>query len=164
MALGIITGRQIGRNRDGDKSRVLLQVQLVDDDMRTVELFAQAGEDVNPANGCRVVVLNLADSYKAGVAVSDDLTPEVDPGEKEIYSTDNPVTAKKARIKLTGTGDVEINQGTESAVTFAQLDTALQLLVTAINAALSTKLDGAGTAGALTLDISLAESPTVKLP
>ncbi|GAH42743.1 unnamed protein product, partial [marine sediment metagenome] len=40
----------------------------------------------------------------------------------------------------------------------------LQLLVTAINAAFATKLNGAGAAGGLALDISLAESPTVKVP
>jgi len=163
VGIGIITGRTIGKNRDGDKDRTLLQVQMLDEDVRTVELFTQAGEDTSPANGCRVIVVTLPGT-KGAVAVSDDLAPEVDPGEKEIYSTDNPATGKQARTLWDAAGNVVHNQGAKSAVSFADLDTALQLLVTAINAALATKLDGAGGAGALTLDISLAESATVKIP
>jgi hypothetical protein len=112
--VGIITNRQIGPNRDGDKSRLLLQVQMVDDDMRTVELVTQAGEDTNPANGCRVVVINVP-GYKVAVAVTDDLTPEVDPGEKEIYSTDNPATAKQARTRWKSDGTIVHNLGTTEA-------------------------------------------------
>ncbi len=163
VSLGRITGRTIGKNRDGDKNRVMLQVELEESDVRTVELFSQAGEDVNPANGCRVIVLSLPGT-KCAVAVSDDLAPEVSAGEKEIYSTDNPATAKQARTLWDSSGNVVHNQGVKSAVSYADLNTALQLLVTAINAALATKLDGGGSAGALTLDISLAESPTVKIP
>ena len=163
MALGIITNRRIGKNRDGTQDRVILQVEISTDDVQTVELFTQAGEDTNPANGCRVNIIPVSNSYKIGVGVSDGLTPECDPGEKEFYSTDNPVTAKQARLKLNSAGEIVLNQGTDSAVKFSDLDTALQLLVTAINGALATKLDGGGSAGALTLDISAAEVPGVKL-
>jgi hypothetical protein len=177
MALGIITNRRIGKNRDGNQNRVILQVELMADDVQTVELFTQAGEDTNPANGCRVNVIPVSNSYKIGVGVSDGLTPEVDPGEKEIYSTDNPVTVKKARIKLNTDGDVIIdadsgakaeikndgdiilNSGTGSALKYTELDAALQLLVTAINF----ELQALGGAGALTLDITAAEVPEVKL-
>lgn len=162
--IGIITGREVKKNRDGDKDRLLLQVEMISGDIRTVELVSQAGEDTNPASGCRVVVIDVADSYKVGIAISDDLAPEVDPGEKEIYSTDSPATAKQARTKWDGAGNVVHNQGVNSAVSYVALDAALQLLVTAINAALATKKDEAGSAGGLTLDISLSESPTVKLP
>jgi hypothetical protein len=181
MALGIITGRRIGKNRDGNQDRVILQVEISADDVQTVELFTQAGEDTNPADGCRVNIIPVSDSYKIGVGVSDGLTPEVDPGEKEIYSTDDPVTVKKARIKLNKDGDIIIdadggaeveikndgdiilNSGTGSALKYTELDTALQLLVVAINAALATKLDGVGAPGAVVLDISASEVPEVKL-
>lgn len=164
--IGIITGRTIGLNRDGDKPRVLLQVELELDDVRTIELIPKSGVDENPGNGCRVVVVDVAgeDNYSVGIAVTDDLTPSVLPGEKEIYSTNSPVTTKLARIKLDTLGNVVNNQGSNSAVSYAALNTALQLLVTAINAAFATKLNGSGAAGGLALDISAAESPTVKLP
>ena len=165
MAIGIIRGRSIGKSLDGDKDRVILQVELMpnDEDIRLVELFTQSGDDTSPASGCRVNVVPITDNYDIAVGVSDGLTPEVDPGEREFYSTDDPVTAKQARIKLDKDGNIIFNQGTGTSVEFLALDTALQLLVGAINTALSTKLDGAGAAGTLTLDISAAEVPEVLL-
>lgn len=160
--IGIIKGRRIGKNRDGDKNVLLLQVEIIEnEDARTIEIFSSA--DFNPANGTRVYICDVTDSYQIAVATSDGLAPEVEPGEIEIYSTDNPVTAKQARIYLNTDGEIILNQGTKSSVNFVDLNTQLQLLVTAINAALATKLDGAGSAGTLTLDISTAEVPEVKL-
>jgi hypothetical protein len=160
--IGVVTGRRIGKNRDGDKSVLILQVSLIDgEDTRSIEIFSSG--DFNPANGTRVYICDVSDSYQVAVATSDGLTPEVEAGEVEIYSTDNPVTAKQARIYLNKDGEIILNQGTKSAVNFLDLNTQLQLLVTAINAALATKLDGGGSAGVLTLDITTAEVPEVKL-
>jgi len=164
MDIGVITGREIAINRDGDTPRLLLQVVFTETDVKTVELVSQHGEDVNPPTGARVVTINLSDSYEVGIAVSDNIIPEVDPGEKEIYSTDALGLLKKARVKLGDDGVVTANQGVNSAVSYAALNAALQTLVTAINATFATKLNGAGAAGGLVLDISLAESPTVKIP
>ena len=164
MELGIITGRTIEKNRDGDKDRIILQVEIIADDVRPVELISQAGEDTNPANGCRVLVSETDKSYSVGVAVTDDLAPEVDAGEKEIYSTDSPATQKLARLKFNKNSELIVNEGTKSAVSHAELNTALQSLVTAINAVLATKFDAGGTPGTLTLDISTSEVTKVKLP
>ena len=194
MALGIITGRQITTNRDGDKTRIILQVEMIDDDVRTVELVSQAGEDTNPANGCRVVVIDVP-GCKLGVAVTDDLSPECDPGEKELYSTDSPATTKKARTKWTSDGDIisdadggaklelqnggdaVFHDGSESAVKYADLDTGLQNFVTDINVELGKISIAIGTLATalgitpnpyintpVTLDISAAEVPEVKVP
>ncbi len=129
MQIGIITGRDIKAPRDGDKDRVLLKCDMMEevDDVRLTELFSQAGDDVNPANGCRAVILNIA-GHKIVIAVSDDLAPEVDPGEREIYSTDNPVTAKQARIKWAKNGDVIVNEGTDNAVRYSKLEEAFNQL------------------------------------
>jgi hypothetical protein len=166
MDLGIIKGRLIGKNRDGDKDRVILQVELIDEDVRTVELISQAGQDENPANGCRVYVIDVVneDNYMVGIAVTDDLTPEVDPGEKEIYSTDSPVTTKLATLKWNSSGELELNGNADFAVSWTDLNTQLQSLVSAINAALATKKDEAGSAGGLSLDLSSAKVSEVKLP
>jgi len=164
MNLGTVTGREIGKNRDGDKDRVLLQVKIFNDDTRQVELIGQHGEDVNPANGCRVIIFDITDAYQAAIAITDDLEPEVEAGEKEIYSTDSPATSKLARIKLDKNGNIINNQGSKSIVTFSDLDAALQQLVTDINTAFASKLDGGGSSGTLALDISGAESDTVKVP
>jgi hypothetical protein len=160
--VGIIRGRKIKRNRDGDKERVILQVEILTDDIRTVELFTQCGEDTNPADGCKVNILN-ADGYKIGVGISDGITPECKPGEKEFYSTDNPVTSKLAKIKLNKDSEIILNDGLKSAVNYQDLVVALNTFATAVNSVLATKLDGGGSAGVLTIDISSAEVPKVKL-
>lgn len=160
--IGIVTGRRIGKNRDGDKDVLILQVELITgEDTRSIEIFSSS--DFNPANGTRVYICNVSDSYQVAVATSDGITPESEPGEVEIYSTDNPVTTKQARIYLNKDGEIILNQGTKSAVNYVDLNTQLQLLVTAINSALASKLDGGGSAGVLTLDITTAEVPEVKL-
>lgn len=160
--IGIVTGRRIGKNRDGDKDVLILQVELISgEDTRSIEIFSSS--DFNPANGTRVYICNVSDSYQVAVATSDGLTPECEAGEREFYSTDSPVTTKKARFKLNKDGEIILNQGTKSAVNYVDLNTQLQLLVTAINSALATKLDGGGSAGALTLDLTTAEVPEVKL-
>lgn len=103
MELGIIKGAEIKKNKDGTKNRLLLQVEVIPEDIRTVEMINQAGEDTYPAEGCRVLVVD-AKGFMAGIAITDDLEPEVEPGEKEIYSTDSPATVKKARLKLGSDG------------------------------------------------------------
>jgi hypothetical protein len=164
MNLGIITGREIKKNRDGNADRIILQVEMLAGDVRTVELISQSGENTNPADECRVVVVDLAKGYKGGIAVTDDLTPEVDAGEKELYSTDNPATTKLARLKLNSSSEIELNGNSDYAVSWTDLNTVLQALVTAINAAFATKADAAGANPGLTLDLSSAKVLTVRLP
>lgn len=125
--IGVVTGRRISRNRDGDKNVLILQVSLIDgEDTRSIELFSSS--DFNPANGTRVYICNVSDSYQVAVATSDGLAPEVEPGEVEFYSTDNPVTAKQARIYLNKDGEIILNQGTDFAVRFSALETAFNQL------------------------------------
>lgn len=156
--IGIVTGRRIGKNRDGDKNVLILQVSLIDgEDTRSIEIFSSA--DFNPANGTRVYICNVSDSYQVAVATSDGLTPEVEAGEIEIYSTDNPVTAKQARIYLNKDGKIILNQGTKSALNHPDTVNALNTFLTALNG----QLTGLGAAGGLTIDLSTAEVPEVLL-
>lgn len=67
-------------------------------------------------------------------------------------------------IKVDPAGIISINGDTDFAVSWTDLNTALQTLVTNINAVLATKKDEAGTAGTLSLDLLAAKSLTVKLP
>lgn len=125
--VGIVTGRRIDKNRDGDKNVLILQVELIEgEDVRSIEIFSSS--DFNPANGTRVYICDVSDSYQVAVATSDGLAPESDPGEIEIYSTDNPVTAKQARIYLNKDGEIILNQGSDFAVRFSALETAFNQL------------------------------------
>lgn len=156
--VGIVRGRRIGKNRDGDKNVLILQVEIIDgEDTRSIEIFSSG--DFNPANGTRVYICDVTDSYQIAVATSDGLTPEVEPGEIEIYSTDNPVTAKQARIYLNTDGEIILNQGTKSAFNYPDTVTALNTFLTALNG----QLTGLGAPGGLTIDLSAAEIPEVKL-
>ena len=162
--VGIVTGRRIGKNRDGDKNVLILQVELITgEDTRSIEIFSSG--DFSPANGTRVYICDVSDSYQVAVATSDGLTPEVEPGEVEIYSTDNPVTTKQARIYLNKDGEIILNQGTKSAVSYGELLTGLQNELSTINQNFQTIASSLGiTLPTVTLNISSAEVKKVKLP
>lgn len=64
-------------------------------------------------------------------------------------------------IKIDGAA-IQLNGSSKLLVTHAELDTALQSMVTAINGALATKKDEPGSPGSVTVDISAAKTTTVK--
>lgn len=161
---GIITGREVTTNRDGTNQRVMLQVQMSNpDDIQTVEYVNLPGQDENPINGSRVYIIEVGSSYKIGIAVDDGVDPWGDPGEKRVYSTDDS-GAIQAFINLLKTGIIEVNGNVDFAVRFDALEARMQILVTAINAAFATKINGSGAAGGLVLDLSSAKVAEVKLP
>lgn len=170
--IGVVTNRRIGKNRDGSADKVILQLEIIKgEDVRTVELFSQSGEDVNPANGCRANIISIIDSYLLAVGISDDLMPECEPGERELYSTDNPVTLKKARLKLDKNSHVVINQGTNFAVKYNELKTAFEELKKKFDEHTHPYVDtpvGASTTSATTTpstaDITTTKSATVRIP
>lgn len=161
--IGTVKGFQIGPNRDGTEDVLLLQVEMSDpDDIQTVEYYSGAGDDTIPPEGSLVTILSVGRAWKIAIASNDNIAPTMAEGERKIYSSDAGVI--KAFINWLADGDLELNGNANSAVTFSALNTALQSLVTAINATFATKLDGGGTAGVLSLDISAAEEDTVRLP
>ena len=172
MELGIIKGRTIEKNRDGDKDRIILQVEIIADDVRPVELISQAGEDTSPANGCRVLISEADESYSVAVAVTDDLAPEVEPGEKEFYSTDNPATQKLARLKFNKDSELELNGNTDFAVRYSELKTGFDQLktdfnnlITAYNAHIhiTTATVGVGLPGVIAVTTSVGSSSTADI-
>lgn len=163
VAIGTVTGQEIKENRDGAADVRLLQVQLSNaSDIQTVQYMPMAGDDSPPQIGDLVVVMPIGPAFMVALGIQDSIVPSMAAGERKLYSRDG-AGAIAAFINLLAGGDLELNGNVNTAIRFTPLDTALQLLVTAINAALATKADASGTAGALTLDISTAESPTVKL-
>jgi hypothetical protein len=135
--LGIITGSQIRKNRDGTVDRIILQVESIPGDVRSVEYIGEHGLDSRPSRGCRAFVTDAANGYKAALAVTDDLTPEVGPGEKEFYSTDDPATTKLARLKLNSAGEIELNGDADNAIRYTEYDINIQSILTQINANLT---------------------------
>jgi hypothetical protein len=130
--------------------------------MQTVQYFNPAGEDAGPPIGSQVIILDVGPAFKVAIAVQDNIAPSSDPGEKTIYSQQGD--AVKAFINLLTSGIINLNGDADFAVRFNALETALQQLVTDINTALGGKLDGSGTPGTITLDVSGAKVDEVKLP
>lgn len=161
---GTITGFEVMKNRNGDHERLMLQVQISSpDDIQTVEYVALPGQDEAPIIGSKVYIIQVSDGYKIGIGVDDGIVPEGVAGRKRMYSIDADGNIK-ALIRLVESGIIELNGTGDFAVRYDALDVAFQTFVTAVNTALGTKLDGAGTPGVLTLDISAAKVDEVTLP
>ena len=128
---GTVTKHKIGKNNDGDKLVVLLQVQMSDeDDIQTVELFTQAGDESIPPVGTEVIIVSPTSNRKIAIAESDTIEPEDGAGNREIYSQSNG--AKKARIKLNSGGLILFSNDVED------LKTILNTLITEIKAIITT--------------------------
>lgn len=104
--IGIVTGRETGKNRGTGLPVRLLQVQLTDvTDVQTVQLIEQAGEESNPPNGSLVAITAAGQAYKISTGIDDGIEPIMGPGGKRIYSTDsNGVVI--AEIKLDPEGRI----------------------------------------------------------
>lgn len=129
----------------------------------SARLYGPAGDDSPPLDDDRIALMKIDGSGKwvaVGVLVKSD---NAEPGEKKLYSRDANGNVK-AEIYLKKDGVMELNGNADFAVSHTDLNTALQVLVTAINANFATKLDGGGATGILTLDISGAKVAGVKLP
>lgn len=114
--IGTVKGHEIGKNLDGDRDVVLLQVQLSDiEDVQTVELYSQSGMDFIPPLESTVIVTELRNNWKIGIATKDIIMPVATGGEYEIYSSDSG--AKKARIKLKTNGLVLFKNDVEDLKT-----------------------------------------------
>ena len=133
VAVGKITGRTIGKNRDGDSDVILLQVEVSDaDDIQTVELHRGAGVDLNPPDDSIVVLVRAGNAWQIAATVNDNVTPDdLDQGVYEIYASDSG--AKTAKVNLDPGGDVTLNDGTQSAVSFPELKAQFDTLVTDFN-------------------------------
>lgn len=159
IRIGTVTGREVKKNRDGSNDRLMLQVEITDsDDIQTVELRNTSGEDNNPVNGLQVLILDVGSAFKLAIATDDGITPSMLPGEKKIYSIDAGTIS--AFINFFLGGIIEINGNADFAVRFNALNTALQTMLTSLNA----DIVSAGGSGNTTLDLSAAKVNDVKLP
>lgn len=168
IEIGTVTGYQIGPNRDSTSSVLLLQCIMSEPtDVQTIEYIPAPGEDVNPAVGSNVIVLKIGDAYRFAIAGDDNITPEMLPGEKKIYSISG--VAVSAFINLLSTGILELNGNADFAVRFNALKTQFDELKTAFNTHVHSGVTaGASSTGAATpqsaADLTSAQVLTVKLP
>jgi phage gp45-like len=172
---GIVTGRELKKNRDSGNDRLLLQVQITDaDDIHTVEYMSPPGEDSNPPNGTKVLIVDVGRAYKVAIAADDNISPSMAEGEKKLYSISSGTIA--AFINFLQSGIVEINGNNDFAVRFNELETGFNQFrtdfnnfVTIFNAHTQVVSGGVAQIPAVpgvqtTADISAAKVNEVKLP
>lgn len=137
MQSGTIKDTSTGKNRDGENDVRLLKVELFDpDDLQTAQLMTQAGEDNNPPKESRVIVLSIGSAWKIAIAVDDGITPEVEQGERKVYSSDGG--AIKAFIHFKKNGDVIINGDGDNAIRYSKMKEAFDQLKSDFNNFLTT--------------------------
>lgn len=138
IAIGGVTGRFIGKNRDGISPGRLLQVVFTGiHDVQTVEA-AQPGEEYNPPDGTRVITVQAGNACKMSVGFDDGVAPVMAVGGKRLYSTDQTGETVKAELRLHPDGKVELFNG-EVALT---LQPNGQAIVANDNASFTMNADG----------------------
>lgn len=187
---GIVTGREITTNKDGDETVEMLEVQVSDNnDIQTVQLMTQAGDNSSPPDGSLVVIVDVGDAYKIAISVQDNITPTTNAGEKKFYSSlDGAIKAfinlkdngdieiendAGANVKVLSDGNVEIQGNTDTAVAFADLKAGFDTLKAELNTFIGVFNGHDHVAGVglptssgtpATASIDASELPTIKVP
>lgn len=130
---GEVTGSEVKTNRDGIFEKILLQVRISDiDDIQTVQLMTQTGNETRPPNGSTVLIVAVGDAWKIAIASDDDIVPSMAVGEKKLYSLS--AGSISAFINLLSTGIIELNGNADFAVRYTALETAFNQLLSDFNA------------------------------
>jgi len=171
MQTGLIKGSSYRVNRDGSGKKLLLEVEITDpDDIQTVELMTQAGDDINPPDNSRVTIIKIGSAWKIAIASDDGIAPDetLNKGERKIYASDG--TDIKSFINWLVNGNVQINGSGDFAVRYDALSTILDTLATDINTELGkiataiTGLGGSYTVSPISINASSAKIETIEVP
>ena len=163
MGLMRLSKTALARKGNAPGDSYIAQAQGSEGDVLTAEIYTLPGIISCAPDG--TMGLFVPFSGRRGVFAATNnyqITIDVARGETTIYSTTPDGKTVKARVDLDGAGNIDLNGNSKKLVTYAELNTALQSLITAINNAFATKKDEAGSSGSLTLDISAAETQTVR--
>ena len=127
-----------------------------------VQLMRPSGDASTPVKGDTVVYSEIK-GHGESVAVGyyDSKVEATESGGRLLYSRDSSGT-KKATIEMTTDGKVYLNGDGKSLVTWGELSTALNSLVSSINVAFASKKDEVGSSPGLTIDISSSKTNTLK--
>ena len=128
------------------------------------ELYQGPGILANPGDGTRTIVIPVGHG-RYSVCIGGHnyaLNISVSKGGTVIYSTTPDGQTLKSKIELKPDGTIELNGSSKKFVTHTELNTALQTFITALNIVIGTKLDGVGSPGVLSLDITSAATSTLK--
>jgi len=110
---GRVTGKTVGLNKDGIKNVLLLQCELTDpEDIQTVELMNQTGEDNRPPNDSKCVILKIGEAWKIAIATDDKIKSIAQDGEKRVYSTNTIGDTVSTSLHFKNDGTVVLDANT----------------------------------------------------
>ncbi len=114
---GRVSGRRLGKNKDGADATRLLQGIFSDRrDIQNVQLVGQVGEESNPPNGSLLITVQAGPALKLAIATADRVVPALDVGGKRIYSTEGDGKTVVAEVRLDPDGAVTVRNGMGSIV------------------------------------------------
>lgn len=159
---------------------VISQIKAQAGEERTVELWHSPGVVSIPTPDDRIAILGVGNgNHRIGIATQNyRIEHDLDTGETMIYSTNAAGDTVQATVKLDASGNIDLNGDSKRLVTFDELDTALAAFKSSIDTAIAgaitghthagvttgpgTSGPGVGAAPATSLDISAAETATVR--
>lgn len=140
IKVGVVTGREIRKNRDAEGDSLLLKAQLSSaEDIQTVELVSASGEQYIPRDGDILFIAEISPNWKIVIASSDGLAPDetMDGGDRKLYSL-NANNEIMACIRFKNDGTLVLNEGEDWAVQFTALKEAFDQLKSDFNSMVST--------------------------
>ena len=138
--IGTVVGSEIAVNRNGENDVRILSAEMSSaDDVQSVELISQNGEQTNPNDDSGVVILELGPSWKIAIATRDNVEPDsgLQRGEKIIYSLDSS-NQIKAKIYLRSDGSVYVGDGDDFVAMAGKVLTELQAIKSAFDSHIHT--------------------------
>lgn len=161
--LRTVTGISFKKKGAAPGKSVIIQTESSGGQERNSEMYHNPGISSGPTKSDRIIEVSAGSGVRVAIAAHNyRIEVEVIDGETIIYSTNTAGDTVKSVIKLDNAGNIDLNGDGKKFVTHAELDTALQAFITALNINIGTKLDGAGTPGTASLDISAAETTTIR--
>ena len=137
------------------------------DQQRTSEMYHPPGISSAPTEQDCIIETQIGTGKRVSIASHNyRIEVEVNAGETIIYSTNTAGDTVQSQIKLDTDGNIELNGNDKKFVTYAELKTGLDNLITALNSHIHTSAaPGSPTTSPVTplmLDISAAETTTLK--
>jgi hypothetical protein len=134
MKIGRVISSELAANRDGEGKVLLLTVEVAEeDDLQTVELFRQPGDECRPDADATVLIADLGAAWRVAVAADDGIEPEAQAGERGIYASEGGV--KKSQVMCRKDGTIEAGLNASEFVALAALaKDELNKIISAFNA------------------------------
>lgn len=164
----ICTGYQKDNFRGSKNKAAQSKIESNGNNYAAMNCFAP-GIEINPADGEFLVINRIKDSDSFMVTiggVNQNIAPTTDRGERLIYSVSADGKTKKASALFKNDGTLELNGNSKKLVTHAELNTAIQTFITALNLHVHTSA-AAGSpttppVTSLSMDISSSATTTLK--